>query len=168
MEAIATRKETDLVSIYSPLRLETMPTYITESFSDLNPQNTLRDIYQTRENIVWQLSTGHVLVYRETNAAVRFEELATELENDCMFVSSPNQVVSHASYREIVGMGGKIIPLLIKRLDNQPTLWLLALQDITGLNPIKRQNRGNIPMVINDWKNWYKKSYHGRISRFVY
>ena len=88
----------------------------------------------------------------------RFEQLAAQAKIACITVSSPNIMNSNEAYQEIISMGKEVIPLIIKRLDIEPTLWLMALSKITGENPIPPENRGKINLIVQNWKDWAIKN----------
>ena len=88
------------------------------------------------------------------NLAIRFNQLSSEVIEDCMMVSSPTNIALHPSYQKIIGMGEEVLPLLLKKLDETPIFWFWALEAITGINPIPKSHRGNIPKMVKDWIKW--------------
>lgn len=88
----------------------------------------------------------------------QFEYLSSAIEQECIMVSSPSQIAMHPYYQKIISFGKKAIPLLIKKLDNTPTYWFWALEEISGTNPVPVIHRGNIPEMIKLWKNWAKEN----------
>ena len=157
--AIITEKPNTQFSKFSKLNLEKIPTYV-EFYSiwDKNIAEPLEDLYRMREFVVVGLTCGTALTHWGDNIAARFEQLSSEIEEDCMMVSSPSQISLHPSYQEIIGMGSQVIPLLIKRLDKTPNFWFKALEAISSHNPIPKQDRGYVIKEISHWKNWAREN----------
>ena len=84
----------------------------------------------------------------------RFAELADQWENETVFYSNPTQMIQHPAYREIVSMGEPAVPLILERMRETGRHWDHALEDITGTNPVKRSDWGNIPAVQTSWLDW--------------
>jgi hypothetical protein len=49
----------------------------------------------------------------------RFRRLASVWRSETAYVSSSSDLVAHAAFREIVGMGAPVIPLLLRELENR-------------------------------------------------
>jgi hypothetical protein len=161
MGALALQRESGVAN-YSPINLEKKPSYVTSSVWG-EKTDILQDVYAMRHDIVLALSIGSAIVYRESNIAVKFEEFATQVEEDCKHLSSPSQIAMHPSYQKIIGMGEPIIPLLIQKLDESPVMWFWALNAISEVNPVPKAHKGNIKLMIKDWKNWVNsKRYEQR------
>ena len=88
---------------------------------------------------------------------LRFYSLLTEWYNDIKFISSTTQILKHKAFREIVNMGSDVVPLIFDEIQNNPSFLFVALNEITGDNPIKKQNSGKIRRMIEDWIEWGKK-----------
>jgi len=168
MENLTTKRESNIILSFSQLNLEKMPSYVTSSISDIEVRNPLQDVYEIRDSIVVGLMTGIVMAYRENNFAIRFKELASQIEEDCILLSSPSQIALHPAYQKIIGMGEKIIPLLIEKLNSTPTIWFWALESITGINPVPKVHRGDVSLMIEDWQNWFNESKYGKTKGFIY
>ena len=153
-------KEPYMISSYSKLALEQKPPYLIFSKLEIGTDvlSELHDVYGIREIILSDLMTGSAIDYRRNNFAIKFDELASEVEQDCMLVSSPSQIALHPAYQKIIGMGERIIPLLIKKLNEIPTMWFWALESISGYNPVPQNHKGNIPVMVKDWQNWYNEN----------
>jgi hypothetical protein len=148
-EVVINEKTLPGYSRYSNFYLTQIPAYLAYLSLD-----NLEKIYKIRENVIFNLTCGNALTHRENNIATRFNQLASEVIEDCMMVSSPTQIALHPSYQEIIGMGEKVLSLLIRKLDETPIFWFWALEAIAGLNPVPKPHRGNIPEMVKDWKEW--------------
>lgn len=100
-------------------------------------------------------------VQDELNKLIEFEEtqhtfhsLVSQWKSSGCISSSINDIVSHPAYMRIIGMGKPILPLLLKELRERPDHWFLALRSITGENPVRKESRGNLKRMAEDWVNW--------------
>ncbi len=85
---------------------------------------------------------------------IQLEELAKQWENEVEGYSSTAQISDHPAYQEIISMGTQVVPLLLKKLKNNPIFWFSALNEITGINPIKPEQRGKIKQMTEAWLEW--------------
>ena len=84
-----------------------------------------------------------------------FGALASQIEWDCMLISSVHEIERHYCYLCIVKMGWPILPLILERIKVDPGMWCFsALWEITGENPIRDGNEGVITMMAQDWLEW--------------
>jgi hypothetical protein len=88
--------------------------------------------------------------------AEKFYSLASQWQSDVEGMSSTAQMSQHPAYQEIIGMGTKVVPLLLRELKQNPLYWLLALSEITGENPIKPEQRGRVKQMAEAWIEWGK------------
>ncbi len=89
--------------------------------------------------------------------ARKFSVLADKWETEVAGMSSTAKMSQHPAYQEIIQMGTEIVPLLLKELKQNPLYWLSALQEITGENPIKPEQRGRIKQMATAWLEWGKE-----------
>jgi len=68
--------------------------------------------------------------------------------------SNPSEMTAHPAYREIVEHGDAAIPFILRHLKQSPSLLAWALFDITGLNPVKPSDSGNLRKITNAWLKW--------------
>lgn len=87
-------------------------------------------------------------------AKVRFAELVKKWKAERSPVSTIIKQTSTPAYREIISLGGAIIPDLILELKNNPDHWFVALHEITGATPIPDDARGNFDKMRQAWINW--------------
>jgi hypothetical protein len=83
--------------------------------------------------------------------AEKFYSLASQWQSDVEGMSSTAQMSQHPAYQEIISMGTKVVPLLLRELKQNPLYWLLALSEITGENPIKPEQRGRVKQMAEAW-----------------
>ncbi len=88
----------------------------------------------------------------------RFEELAQEWQSDIEFLSDINEIALHSAHQRIIGMGPKIIPLILDKIEKKPSYWFWALKSITGEDPVPPKDRGNIIKMTQHWLEWGRKN----------
>jgi hypothetical protein len=64
-----------------------------------------------------------------------FEELADLWEQETAFESVVTRKATHPAYQRIIGLGPQAVPLILRRLAQEPRQWFWALTAITGENP---------------------------------
>lgn len=68
--------------------------------------------------------------------------------------SSTTKLVNHPAFQEILRMGRAVVPLMLRDLEKRPRLWVWALPDITGADPVPVSDRGNIAKMSQAWLQW--------------
>lgn len=86
----------------------------------------------------------------------RFRRLAAAWQEAVAYQSSTTLRNNHPAYREIIGLGPDVIPLLLRDLEDNHTHWFCALREITGADPIPESAAGNIPKMVEAWLRWAK------------
>ena len=91
-------------------------------------------------------------------ATEQFHRLAAVLQEECAFLSSMDEVAQHPAYRQIVEMGDRALPLILRELDQGPAHWFWALHEITRENPVLPNHRGYVKEMAQDWLNWARRT----------
>ena len=87
----------------------------------------------------------------------RFRRLAAAWQKAVAHQSSTTLRNNHPAYREIIGLGEEVVPLLLRDLEENHTHWfLLAPREITGAEPIPESAAGNVPKMVEAWLRWAK------------
>jgi hypothetical protein len=84
----------------------------------------------------------------------RFYTLAEQWKKDTAHQSNIAKRALHPGYQEIIGMGERVIPLLLAELRREPDDWFWALHAITGANPVPEASRGNLRAMAEAWCQW--------------
>lgn len=108
--------------------MATVPTK--EPVSALSSE-TLEQRFRTLESI-WTAETGHL--------------------------SSTTKIINHPAFQEILTLGPRVIPLMLRDLEARPRLWVWALPRITGVDPIAECDCGNIAKMSQAWLQWAKEN----------
>lgn len=88
----------------------------------------------------------------------RFHRLVAEWKDATRFVSSIHDMVCQPAYLQIIGMGKDALPLLVNELRREPDHWFVALQAITGANPIPPAVQGDVEEMTRAWLSWAEKN----------
>jgi hypothetical protein len=68
--------------------------------------------------------------------------------------SSTSKLVNHPAFQEIIRLGQAVVPLLLRDMEDKPRLWVWALPEITGADPVPVPDRGNIAKMSEAWLRW--------------
>jgi type I restriction enzyme M protein len=74
---------------------------------------------------------------------------------DTQHTSSVTKMITHPSYRRIMGMGREALPLIFRELKNRPDHWFVALNAITGEDPVLPDCTFN--QAVETWLAWGKE-----------
>ena len=89
----------------------------------------------------------------------KFTRLADEWEDETAVYSSIQRMIAHPTYRRIVGMGQRVVPLILDRLRKEPGHWFDALESLTGESPVVA-NFGDMQAMSAAWVNWGKRNLY--------
>ena len=89
----------------------------------------------------------------------RFRRLEASWNADTAYLSSYTDIVEHPAFREIIRMGEAVVPLMLRDLEERPRLWVWALPEITGANPVPACDAGKIANMSEAWLRWGRE--HG-------
>jgi len=87
----------------------------------------------------------------------RFRRLEAIWEADTCAYSDPAKIMGHPAWQEIIRMGEAVVPLMLRDIEEQPRLWVWALHDITGENPVPDEDAGYIRKMGEAWLRWGKE-----------
>lgn len=90
-----------------------------------------------------------------------FEQMTSQWKRDTAFSSSALEMADHPAYRAVVAVGGSAIPLILRDLErNGPHHWFLALQELTGQNPVSPAEQGHMRRMAEAWITWgYERGF---------
>jgi hypothetical protein len=89
----------------------------------------------------------------------RFRRLEKTWMTEVGHLSSYTAMVSHPAFREIIRMGQAVVPLMLRDLQERPRLWVWALPEITGADPVPAGDGGKIAKMSEAWLRWGRE--HG-------
>ena len=65
-----------------------------------------------------------------------FKKLVDKWYRETMTNPSITQKLMHPAYLQIIGLGPKVVPLLLQELQRRPNHWFSALKSLTRENPV--------------------------------
>jgi len=84
----------------------------------------------------------------------RFHQLARRWRKETAHLSSVTRMAAHPAYREIVAMSWSAVPLLLAELERKPDHRFVALEEITGANPVTEHSEGILEKMAQAWIRW--------------
>jgi hypothetical protein len=84
----------------------------------------------------------------------RFRQLEATWTAETGFLSSYQDIVEHPAFQEIIRLGKDVIPFMLRDLEERPRLWVWALPEITGTNPVPPEDAGHIAKMSEAWLRW--------------
>lgn len=88
----------------------------------------------------------------------RFRRLEAVWKAETWYHSNPEKIIGHPAFQEIISMGEAVVPLMLRDLEQQPRLWVWALPEITGANPVREEDAGNITKMSEAWLEWARRN----------
>lgn len=113
----------------------------------------MRDLVNTNHNLYIGHSVFNKALYKK-KLKMKFDLYNSTWQNETMFLSSISEITNNGAYRSIIDLGGDVVPLIIDDLLNSENHWFYALEAITGINPIKKEHRGDFNGMKSDWIEW--------------
>lgn len=87
----------------------------------------------------------------------RFQRLADQWREQTRALSSDSDIVGNFSYYQIIGMGERALPLIFEEMRAHGGRWFWALRAITGENPVRPEDRGNVRRMTETWLEWARE-----------
>jgi len=107
-------------------------------------------VWETREKQIADVADREI----DEGLAFAFEELAQTWAVETAHLSSPLKLIQHPAYRQIIGLGPAVLPLLLRDLAATRRFWFPALNAITGENPIPDDASGDVVRMADAWIAW--------------
>jgi hypothetical protein len=83
-----------------------------------------------------------------------FQTLKASWKNSTCYYSSTTQICMNEDYQRIIGLGPRVLPLILEDLEKGVEFWMWALRALTGENPIHPEDRGDMEMMRSAWLHW--------------
>ena len=99
-------------------------------------------------------SSGHEA--EEEADQAEFDRLSRIWLDETMSMSSLTRMVKHPAYQEIIRMGPRVIPPILRDLEREPKMWGPALHAITKATPVPKEDAGKVGRVAAAWLKWAK------------
>jgi len=105
-----------------------------------------------------EASFHYTLPYSTQTDIHKFCILADTWKEETKYFSSTNQIAMNQSYQQIIGMGEKVVPFILEHLRLESDQWFWALKAITGVDPVRPENIGNINKMTESWLDWGRRN----------
>ncbi len=86
-----------------------------------------------------------------------FESLKNSWVRSTRFKNSLSEINDDKSLLSIIDLGPIVVPMILKDLRDSPKHWFYALRVLTGSNPIKKNEAGNLVKMQTAWLSWAAK-----------
>jgi hypothetical protein len=83
------------------------------------------------------------------------EDMIKRWHHDVGSRSSPSEILTLPISRRLRECGKLAIPAIIRDLYREPSLLVLLAKEITGVDPVPGEIRGNIRKMSEVWVSWY-------------
>ena len=93
------------------------------------------------------------------NVEQRFRRLDAQWKAETGVLSDPGKIMGHPAMRAIIAMGEDVVPLILRDLQDKPSLLVWALPEITGENLAPPRTEGgflkwNVDTQVEAWLRW--------------
>jgi len=68
--------------------------------------------------------------------------------------SSTTEIAMCPAYQRIIGLGPRVVPLILRELEREPDHWFWALKALTGEDPVPSTSRGKVREMARLWIEW--------------
>jgi hypothetical protein len=93
----------------------------------------------------------------DSEIELRLRQLEAQWKADTEFLSDAGKILAHPAFQSIIAMGSDVVSFMIRDLERQPSLWVWALPDITGQDPVPASDAGNIRKMTAAWLQWARE-----------
>ncbi len=88
------------------------------------------------------------------NVEQRLRRLESAWKMDTEFLSDAGKIINHLAFKAIIALGQEAVPIMLSDLQSRPSLWVWALPEMTGANPVPVTDGGNIRKMSDAWLKW--------------
>ena len=94
---------------------------------------------------------------QDAEAEQEFRRLADLWRKETGMSSSLSKKLQHPAYRQIIGMGHKALPWILRDLQDHPGAWFEALRTIAKQSPVPPEDRADPKKARAAWLKWGKE-----------
>jgi len=92
------------------------------------------------------------LTAANTQLEKTFAALVTQWRSETRLLSSMSKKLMHPAYLRIIGLGPRVLPLILRQLKEEPAYWFRALSSIAGEDPIPPN--ATFDQAVRGWISW--------------
>ena len=102
------------------------------------------------------LSSG-IGIFENDSFSRELLDLADRWTRETAALSSITEKATHPAYQQIIGIGPRAVPFLLRQLRDGGGHWFWALKSITRQDPVPADARGNMQAMAKAWLDWGRK-----------
>ena len=110
----------------------------------------------------WSVTTtkqNHIPKIKQSRDYVHlFDGLVNQWKAETLTMSSLGQMTALKSFKDITAMREKVLPLIYRNLQKQPSWLVVAGIEIAGENPTPAAAQGNIIRIVDAWLRWAERT----------
>lgn len=91
------------------------------------------------------------------NEQVYLNGLIDRCETAMKMSSRHSEMRSSYPYTLLCHYGSAAVPSVVARIRSNPSWLVLALHDISGVDPTQKDSHGYVQKCVDDWIEWYDK-----------
>ena len=110
-------------------------------------------------------SSDELPAYQVLPEPAYFKLLVDQWRAERGATSSITEMVMCRSHLRIIGMGENAIPLILHEMEregDEPDMWFVALQILTGEDPVTDEIRGDFKAMADRWLEWAATAGYAR------
>ena len=131
---------------YSGVRSTTMPIILGSA------QRPVRRVYSVAGGVGFMPEPRPI----ETTEQ-QFRRLRNEWLRDTALVSDPIEKFMHPAHIKILGMGDKILTLVLKEVEKMSGHWFMILEAISQESPVTPEDTASLERTARAWVEWGKR-----------
>ena len=87
-------------------------------------------------------------------------------KSETAFLSDPEQITSHPSFKALVDNAKLVAPLIVEELRDRPSLLVWVLDDAFSERPYHSTDAGNVRAMSEAWISWAERNGRTLQSKF--
>ena len=112
---------------------------------------------ETSPSGAYAIYTHRGVIFDQDTESV-FRSLVSKWNSERSDAVSGTEIFLHQAYQQIIGLGTKVVPLILRQLDRELDHWFWALAAITRQNPVPQTSIGNMIAMREAWMRWGRRS----------
>lgn len=90
--------------------------------------------------------------YSDEELEAEFRRSAALLQEETAFSSNIMTLYTHRAYQRIIGLGPRVVPVILRDMQREPDYWFWALTSITGEDPA--EGTISLDAATEKWLQW--------------
>lgn len=122
------------------------------------PTRIAQDLANGAGAKTWMVEEASSIAGVPDTTSQAFQVLVQRWRSDTTHFSSVSKAAMHPAYQRIIGLGQRVVPLLLHELRERPDHWFWALRAITGQNPVAVEHAGDVKEMTRAWLRWGRQN----------